>query len=214
LSYSNDGKKLFHDLNLTIEKGDKVAFLSRNSMAMTALFRILMGEIKAEAGEFTFGQTITKAYLPVNNEEYFNTNKDLLDWLHQYTAAEMDDTDVRGFLGKMLFTGDEIKKKANVLSGGEKVRCMVSRMMIAGANVLIVDEPTNHLDLESIQAFNNALINFPGTVLFTSHDHTFTETVATRIVELTPNGCVDKMMPYDDYLESEKIQNQLEEMYG
>lgn len=214
LSYTNDGKKLFHDLNLTIEKGDKVAFLSRNSMAMTALFRILMGEIKPEAGEFTFGQTITTAYLPVNNEEYFNTNKDLLDWLHQYTPAEMDDTDVRGFLGKMLFTGDEIKKKANVLSGGEKVRCMVSRMMIAGANVLIVDEPTNHLDLESIQAFNNALINFPGTVLFTSHDHTFTETVATRIVELTPNGCVDKMMRYDDYIDSEKIQAQVDEMYA
>lgn len=214
LSYTNDGKKLFHDLNLTIEKGDKVAFLSRNSMAMTALFRILVGEIKPEAGEFTFGQTITTAYLPVNNEEYFNTNKDLLDWLHQYTPAEMDDTDVRGFLGKMLFTGDEIKKKANVLSGGEKVRCMVSRMMIAGANVLIVDEPTNHLDLESIQAFNNALINFPGTVLFTSHDHTFTETVATRIVELTPNGCVDKMMRYDDYIDSEKIQAQVDEMYS
>jgi ATPase subunit of ABC transporter with duplicated ATPase domains len=214
LSYTNDGKKLFHDLNLTIEKGDKVAFLSRNSMAMTALFRVLIGEIKPEAGEFTFGQTITTAFLPVNNEEYFDTKKDLLDWLHQYTAAEMDDTDVRGFLGKMLFTGDEIKKKANVLSGGEKVRCMVSRMMIAGANVLLVDEPTNHLDLESIQAFNNALINFPGTVLFTSHDHTFTQTVATRIVELTPNGCVDKMMPYDDYIESEKIQTQLDEMYA
>lgn len=214
LSYTNDGKKLFHDLNLTIEKGDKVAFLSRNSMAMTALFRILAGEIEPEAGEFTFGQTITTAFLPVNNEEYFNTNKDLLDWLHQYTSSEMDDTDVRGFLGKMLFTGDEIKKKANVLSGGEKVRCMVSRMMIAGANVLIVDEPTNHLDLESIQAFNNALTNFPGTVLFTSHDHTFTQTVATRIVELTPNGCVDKMMMYDDYIDSEKIQTQVEEMYA
>lgn len=214
LSYSNDEKKLFHDLNLTVEKGDKVTFLSRNGMAVTALFRILMDEIKAEKGSFTFGQTITKGYLPVNNEDYFNTNKDLLDWLHQYSPEGMDDTDVRGFLGKMLFSGDEIKKKASVLSGGEKVRCMLSRIMIAGANVLIIDEPTNHLDLESIQAFNNALINFPGTVLFTSHDHTFTQTVATRIVELTPTGCVDKMMQYDDYIESEKIQEQVEEMYA
>lgn len=214
LSYSNDGKKLFHDLNLTVEKGDKVTFLSRNGMAVTALFRILMDEIKAEKGRFTFGQTITKGYLPVNNEDYFNTNKDLLDWLHQYSPEGMDDTDVRGFLGKMLFSGDEIKKKASVLSGGEKVRCMLSRIMIAGANVLIIDEPTNHLDLESIQAFNNALINFPGTVLFTSHDHTFTQTVATRIVELTPTGCVDKMMQYDDFIESEKIQEQVEEMYA
>jgi ATPase subunit of ABC transporter with duplicated ATPase domains len=214
LSYSNEGKTLFHDLNLTIEKGDKVTFLSRNGMAVTALFRILVGEIKADAGTFTFGQTITHGYLPVNNEEYFNTNKDLLDWLHQYSPSDMDDTDVRGFLGKMLFSGDEIKKKASVLSGGEKVRCMLSRIMIAGANVLIIDEPTNHLDLESIQAFNNSLMNFPGTVLFTSHDHTFTQTVATRIVELTPSGCVDKMMQYDDYIETEKIQEQLEGMYA
>lgn len=214
LNFSHDGKQLIKDLHLTVEKGDKVTFLSRNGLAVTALFRILMGEIKADKGEFTFGQTITKGYLPVNNEEYFNTNKDLLDWLHQYSPEGMDDTDVRGFLGKMLFSGDDIKKKANVLSGGEKVRCMLSRIMIVGANVLIVDEPTNHLDLESIQAFNNALINFPGTVLFTSHDHTFTQTVATRIVELTPTGCVDKMMPYDDYISSEKIQEQLDEMYA
>ena len=214
LSHSNEGKKLFHDLNLTIEKGDKVTFLSRNGMAVTALFRILVDEITADAGTFTFGQTITHGYLPVNNEEYFNTNKDLLDCLHQYAPNDMDDTDVRGFLGKMLFSGDEIKKKASVLSGGEKVRCMLSRIMIVGANVLIIDEPTNHLDLESIQAFNNALINFPGTVLFTSHDHTFTQTVATRIVELTPSGCVDKMMQYDDYIETEKIQAQLEGMYA
>lgn len=214
LNYSHDGKQLIKDLHLTVEKGDKVTFLSRNGLAVTALFRILMGEIKANSGEFTFGQTITKGYLPVNNEEYFDTNKDLLDWLHQYSPEGMDDTDVRGFLGKMLFSGDDIKKKANVLSGGEKVRCMLSRIMIVGANVLIVDEPTNHLDLESIQAFNNALINFPGTVLFTSHDHTFTQTVATRIVELTPTGCVDKMMPYDDYIASEKIQEQLDEMYA
>jgi len=214
LACHNEGAPLFTDLNVTIERGDKVSFISKNGMAVTALFKALVGEIEPDAGEFKFGQTITTGYLPVNNEAYFDTNKDLLDWLHQYAPAGMDDTDVRGFLGKMLFTGDDIKKKANVLSGGEKVRCMVSRIMIAGANVLIVDEPTNHLDLESIQAFNNALINFPGTVLFTSHDHTFTQTVANRIVEITPKGCMDKMMTYDDYIGSEKIQTQRDALYS
>lgn len=208
LGYSLEGNKLFHNLNLNIERGDKVTFLSKNSLAITSLFRILMGEIKQDSGSFQFGQTITRGYLPVNNEEYFDTDRNLLDWLREYAPAGMDDTDVRGFLGKMLFSGDDIKKKANVLSGGEKVRCMLSRIMIAGANLLIIDEPTNHLDLESITAFNNALINFPGTVLFTSHDHMFTQTVATRIVELTPNGCIDKMMSYDDYIASEKVKAQ------
>lgn len=212
LSYSQEGTKLFHDLNITVNKGDKVTFLSRNSNATTSLFRILMGELKPDSGDFQFGQTITKGYLPVNNEDYFNTDKDLLEWIQQYAPAGMDDTDARGFLGKMLFSGDDIKKKANVLSGGEKVRCMLSRIMIVGANLLIIDEPTNHLDLEAITAFNNALINFPGTVLFTSHDHTFTQTVANRVVELTPTGCIDKMMTYDDYLADERIQAQKEEM--
>lgn len=214
LTASNADGLLFKDLNLSVERGDKITFLSKNSVAVTTLFKILVGEAEADSGSFKYGQTITNGYLPVNNEDYFNTNKDLLDWLHQYAPAGLDDTDVRGFLGKMLFSGDDIKKKASVLSGGEKVRCMLSRIMIAGANLLIVDEPTNHLDLESITAFNNALINFPGTVLFTSHDHTFTQTVATRVVELTPTGCIDKMMKYDDYIASEKIGAQREEMYA
>jgi ATPase subunit of ABC transporter with duplicated ATPase domains len=213
LSYSNDGQKLFHDLNLTVEKGDKVAFISRNSLATTSLFQILMGEKKADKGSFAYGQTITKGYLPSNNEDYFSNKFELLDWLRQYSPEGMDDTDVRGFLGKMLFSGDDIKKKTNVLSGGEKVRCMLSRNMIVGANLLIIDEPTNHLDLESITAFNNALINFPGTVLFTSHDHTFTHTLATRIVEIAAKGCADKMMTYDDFIDNEKIQAQVAELY-
>jgi len=199
---------------LTVEKGDKVVFISRNSLATTALFQILVGEIEANSGSFAYGQTITTGYLPTNNEAYFSSKIDLIDWLRQYSPEGMDDTDTRGFLGKMLFSGDDIKKKTNVLSGGEKVRCMLSRIMIIGANLLIIDEPTNHLDLESITAFNNALINFPGTVLFTSHDHTFTQTVATRIVELTPTGCADKMMTYDDYIANEKIQSQVAEMYA
>lgn len=214
LHFSSESEKLIYDLNVTVEKGDKIAFISRNSLATTSLFQILMGEKKAEEGSFTFGQTITTGYLPSNNDEYFNGKSELLDWLRYYSPEGMDDTDTRGFLGKMLFSGDDIKKKTNVLSGGEKVRCMLSRIMIAGANLLIVDEPTSHLDLESIQAFNNALTTFPGTVLFSSHDHTFTQTVATRIVEITPNGCVDKMMSYDDYIESEKIQEQIAELYG
>lgn len=214
LSYSLEGNRLFHDLNLNIERGDKITFLSKNSLAITSMFRILMGEIEADKGHFEYGQTITKGYLPVNNEDYFSADYELLDWLRQFAPSGMDDTDTRGFLGKMLFSGDDLKKKSNVLSGGEKVRCMLSRIMIAGANLLLVDEPTNHLDLESITAFNNALINFPGTVMFTSHDHTFTQTVANRIVELTPNGCIDKMMSYDDYIASEKILAQKEAMYA
>lgn len=213
LHYSNEGETLINDLNLTVEKGDKVAFISRNSLATTSLFQILMGEKNADKGSFSYGQTITTGYLPSNNDEYFTSKKDLLEWLSEYSPEGMDDTDTRGFLGKMLFSGDDIKKKVNVLSGGEKVRCMLSRIMIVGANLLIIDEPTNHLDLESIQAFNNALINFPGTVLFSSHDHTFTQTVATRVLELTPQGSLDKMMSYDDYIESEKIQAQVAKMY-
>lgn len=214
LNYSQEGVTLINDLNLSVERGDKVAFISRNSLATTSLFQILIGEKKADSGSFKFGQTITSGYLPSNNEEYFETNLQLLDWLRQFAPEGMDDMDVRGYLGKMLFSGDDIKKKANVLSGGEKVRCMLSRIMIVGANLLIVDEPTNHLDLESITAFNNALMNFPGTVLFSSHDHMFTQTVATRIVELTPSGSVDKMMQYDDYIKSEKVQAQVVEMYA
>ena len=214
LTASSDGKLLFSGLNLTVEKGDKVAFISKNSMAMTRLFDILTGNVKADSGSFEFGQTITSGYLPVNNESFFQTNLNLQDWLRQFAPDGMDDQDVRGYLGQMLFSGEDIKKKANVLSGGEKVRCMLSRIMITGANLLILDEPTNHLDLESITAFNNVLMSFPGTVLFTSHDHTFTQTVATRIVELTPKGCLDKMMSYDDYIASEKIKEQRLIMYN
>ncbi|MEQ9188847.1 MAG: ATP-binding cassette domain-containing protein [Cryomorphaceae bacterium] len=215
LSYvSEEGAVFFKDLDLTVNKGDKIAVIGRNGQAITALFRILAGELQPTSGEFKYGQTITWGYLTVNNEQYFDNKYDLLEWLRQYAPSGMDDVDVRGFLGKMLFSGEDIKKKSNVLSGGEKVRCMLSRIMIKGANLLILDEPTNHLDLESITAFNNALINFPGTVIFTSHDHTFTHTAATRIVELTPSGCIDKMMSYDDYIESSKIQEQRATMYA
>ena len=213
LSKKAEGRTLFKDLNLFVNKGDKIAFISKDSLATTALFQILNEEMKEDGGEYKFGQTITKAYLPNENEGYFKSNENLIDWLRQYSDGEKDDVYIRGFLGKMLFSGEETFKKCNVLSGGEKVRCMVSRMMLAGANLLILDEPTNHLDLESITAFNNALKDFPGTVLFTSHDHEFTHTVANRIVELTPKGCIDKLMSFDEYLENETLRNEREKMY-
>ncbi|GAA0893673.1 ATP-binding cassette domain-containing protein [Fulvivirga kasyanovii] len=207
-----DGRSLIKDLDIFVNKGDKIAFIGKDSLAISTLFRILMGEEQADSGEFKFGQTITTAYLPNENEKYFKSNDNLIDWLRQYSDDEKDEIFIRGFLGKMLFTGEETLKKCNVLSGGEKVRCMISRMMLAGANLLILDEPTNHLDLESITAFNNALKDFPGTVLFTSHDHEFTQTVANRIVELTPNGFMDKLMTYDDYISSDKVAAQREEL--
>lgn len=209
-----DGKTLFSGLDLFVNKGDKVAVLSKDSLAITSFFRILMGELKPASGDFKFGQTITTAYLPNENEKFFKTNENLIDWLRQFSEGEKDEVYIRGFLGKMLFSGEEVFKKASVLSGGEKVRCMISRMMLAQGNLLILDEPTNHLDLESIQAFNNALVDFPGTVLFTTHDHQFTQTIANRIVELTPNGCLDKLMSYDEYVESEKVSAQREELYA
>jgi ATPase subunit of ABC transporter with duplicated ATPase domains len=205
---------LFKDLNLNVRKGDKIAFVSKNSMAMTALFQILNNEMKADSGEFNYGQTITTAYLPNENEHFFNGNDNLIDWLRQFSDEEKDEVFIRGFLGKMLFSGEEVFKKSDVLSGGEKVRCMVSRMMLAEANFLMLDEPTNHLDLESITAFNNSLIDFKGTVFFTSHDHEFVNTVANRIVELTPNGCIDKEMTYDEYLDNEKVKAQKEGLYA
>ncbi len=215
LSCSQHGSLLFKNLDLFVNKGDKIAFLSKESLAITSLFQILAGERKADSGEFKFGQTITTAYLPVNNEEFFQSSDNLIDWLRQFAEEEnKDEVYVRGFLGKMLFSGEEVFKKCNVLSGGEKVRCMVSRMMLAGANVLILDEPTNHLDLESITAFNNALKDFPGAVLFTSHDHEFTQTVANRIVEISPNGFIDKLMTYDEYISSEKVAGQKEMLYA
>ena len=212
MSKSLDGQTLFRNLNLNVSKGDKIALLSKNGLATSALYNILNNLEKADKGNFTFGQTITTAYLPNENEEFFEEqNQNLIDWLRQFSDNK-DEVYIRGFLGKMLFSGEETFKMANVLSGGEKVRCMISRMMLKGGNLLMLDEPTNHLDLESIQAFNNALISFPGTVIFTCHDHLFTQTVATRIVELTPNGCLDKLMTFDEYIYSPKVKTQKEEM--
>jgi ATPase subunit of ABC transporter with duplicated ATPase domains len=216
LSYSINGTPLFKDLSFFVNKGDKIAFLSKEGLAVTSLFQILMGELKADKGEFKYGQTITKAYLPLNNEAFFKSDDNLMDWLRTFapTEEEKEETFVRGFLGKMLFTGEEVFKKCSVLSGGEKMRCMISRMMQPGANLLIVDEPTNHLDLESIQSFNNALKDFPGQVLFTSHDHTFTDTVANRIIEIGPKGYMDKLMTYDEYVESESVKEQKVGLYA
>ncbi|AYB33381.1 ABC-F family ATP-binding cassette domain-containing protein [Chryseolinea soli] len=215
LTYSTADTVLFKNLDLYVNKGDKIAFLSKDSLAITSLFQILNNELKPTTGEFKFGQTITTAYLPGNNEKFFQSDDNLIDWLRQFAEEEnKDEVYVRGFLGKMLFSGEEVFKKCNVLSGGEKVRCMISRMMLAGGNLLMLDEPTNHLDLESITAFNNALKDFPGTVLFTSHDHEFTQTVANRIVEITPNGFIDKLMSYDEYITSEKVSEQKELLYA
>jgi ATPase subunit of ABC transporter with duplicated ATPase domains len=212
LSKSIDGDVLFKDVEFTIEKGEKVVFLSKDPRAMTSLFDIINGEMEADSGSFEWGVTITPAYLPLDNSEFFSEKLKLIDWLAQY-SNDTSEIYLRGYLGKMLFSGEDIYKFANVLSGGEKVRCMVSRMMLKDANLLVLDTPTNHLDLESIQSFNNALINFGGTVLMSSHDHEFIQTVSTRIIELTPNGIIDKLMDYDDYITSEKIKEQREKMY-
>ncbi len=201
LHKSIGGKQLIKGLDLFVNKGDKIAFIGEDSLAISTLFKILIDEDHADSGEFKFGQTITKGYLPNENASYFESDDNLIDWLRQYSEEEKDEVYIRGFLGKMLFSGQETLKKCNVLSGGEKVRCMISRMMLAGANLLILDEPTNHLDLESITAFNNSLQNFPGTVLFASHDHTFIQTIANRIVEITPTGFTDKIGSFDEYME-------------
>ncbi|MEM9895185.1 MAG: ATP-binding cassette domain-containing protein, partial [Bacteroidota bacterium] len=205
LSYQNEhGDYYFKDVDLFLNRGDKITVVAENSLITSSFFKVLMGEEKPSAGSFKFGQTITTAYLPNDNAKYFESDDNLIDWLRQYSEGEKDEVYIRGFLGKMLFSGQETLKKCNVLSGGEKVRCMVSRMMLQGANLLLLDEPTNHLDLESITAFNNALINFPGTVIFTSHDHTFTQTVANRVLELRPDGFLDTLSTYDEYLEKQK----------
>lgn len=196
---SDDGTPLFNDVNFQIEKGDKVVFLSRDPRAMTALFEIVMGKRKADAGTFDWGQTITNAYLPMDNSDFFRTDLNLVDWLCQF-SSDTSEIYLKGFLGKMLFSGEEVLKKASVLSGGEKMRCMIARMMMTNANTLVLDSPTNHLDLESIQAFNNTLQAFKGNVLMASHDHEFIQTVCNRIIELTPGGIIDKMMDYDDYI--------------
>jgi ATPase subunit of ABC transporter with duplicated ATPase domains len=216
LSKSVEGKKLFNNINLIVNKGDKIGFISKNSVALTAFFEILSGNAKPETGDFTYGTTITTAYLPNDNHHYFESKLALIDWLRQYaqTDEEREEVYLRTFLGRMLFTGEEAMKHATVLSGGEKVRCMLSKMMLAKANLLLMDEPTNHLDLESITALNNAMKDFQGTLLFTSHDHELVNTVANRIIEITPNGLIDKMMTYDEYLADAKIVQLQEELYA
>jgi len=203
LSYqSQDGETLFKNIDININKGDKIALVG-DSRAITALFEVLNGHLRPGSGTFEFGQTISTAYLPSDHNHFFQSKENLIDWLRQYTAneEEKDEAFIRGFLGKMLFSGEEVLKSCSVLSGGEKMRCMLSKMMQAEANFLMFDEPTNHLDLESITALNNSLINFEGNILFTSHDHTFTQTIANRIIEITPNGMLDRMCTYDEYLE-------------
>ncbi|OXM87875.1 ABC-F family ATP-binding cassette domain-containing protein [Paenibacillus rigui] len=213
LNKTLDGEALLNNISFTLNKGDKVALVGPNGHAKTTLFQILMNELAADSGEYSWGVTTTQAYFPKDNSEYFNTDINLVDWLRQY-SKDQDESYLRGFLGRMLFSGEEALKKASVLSGGEKVRCMLSKMMMSGANVLILDEPTNHLDLESITALNNGMVDFDGTMLFVSHDHQFIQTVANRIFEITPNGLIDKMMTYDEYLESEDIKQLREQMYA
>ena len=212
-AYADDGKLLFRDLNFNVEKDDKIVFISRDPRAMTALFQIINGEEKPAEGTYEWGQTITLAYLPLDNTAFFNTDMNLVEWLSQF-AADTNEVYLKGFLGRMLFSGEEILKSASVLSGGEKMRCMISRMMLKNANVLVLDSPTNHLDLESIQAFNNTLKTFKGNVLFTSHDHEFIQTVANRIIELTPGGIIDKIMDYDDYIVDPTVAELKAKYYG
>ena len=209
---TEEGVVLFNDVNFNVEKGDKVVFLSRNPRAMTAFFEIINGNMKPDAGTFSWGVTITTAYLPLDNTDFFNTDLNLVDWLSQF--GEGNEVYMKGFLGRMLFSGEEVLKKVSVLSGGEKMRCLIARMQLRNANCLILDTPTNHLDLESIQAFNNNLKTYKGNILFSSHDHEFIQTVANRIIELTPNGIIDKMMEYDEYITSDHIKELRAKMYG
>ncbi len=213
LAASIDGETLFKDLSFTIEKGEKVVFLSRDTRVMTTLFEIINGNTEADAGEFDWGVTVTTGYLPLDNSSFFKNDYNLFDWLAQFTD-NTEEAFIRGFLGKMLFSGDDILKKAKVCSGGEKVRCMLSRMMMRGANVITLDNPTNHLDLESIQAFNNGLIAYKGVVLMASHDHEFINTVVNRVIEITPGGVIDKLTSYDDYISDEKIADLKERLYA
>ena len=215
LAASLEGEKLFENVNLNLAKGDKVVVYSKDSRATTAFYEIINGKQSALAGKYEWGITTTQSYLPVDNSEYFDNDLTLVDWLRQWakTEEEREEVYIRGFLGKMIFSGEEALKTSRVLSGGEKVRCMLSRMMMMRANVLMLDEPTNHLDLESITAFNNSLKNFKGTVLFTTHDHEFAQTVANRVVELTPNGAIDRYLSFDEYMSDKKIKEQREKMY-
>lgn len=214
---AEDGTLLFSDVSFSLNKSDKVAFVSRNHLALTTFFEVINKKATADSGKFEWGTTITTAYLPNDNTEYFlDKNISLMDWLRQYVPPHITDVDepfLRGFLGRMLFSGDEIMKKTSVLSGGEKVRCMISRMMLQDPNVVILDEPTNHLDLESIQAFNEGIVNFKGVVLITSHDHTFLQTVANRVIEITPKGIIDRLMSFDEYLENARVKELQQELY-
>ncbi len=217
LKKSVDGRVLFDNISFDINKGDKIAFVSKDPLAVSQFFDIINHEEKADSGKFEWGTTITKAYLPVENQEFFQESLPLLDWLRQFVPPHVTDADepfLRGFFGKMLFSGDDIAKKTNVLSGGEKVRCMVSKMMLQNPNVIILDQPTNHLDLESIQSFNDGCQTFPGIVLLTSHDHTFMQTVANRVIEITPKGIIDRLATFDEYLEDERVKQLREEMYA
>lgn len=213
MSKYGDDAPLFTNVNLEVNKGDKIAVLSKNSLAITAFFDVLSGTVKPDEGMFEFGQTITTAYLPNPNDHFFTDPLSLIDWLRQF-SKEKDEVYIRGFLGKMLFSGEESLKMSNVLSGGEKVRCMLSKMMLTEGNFLMLDEPTNHLDLESITALNNSLKNFSANIMFTSHDHTFTQTIANRILEIGPNGYIDSLKTYDEYINDENIKAQREEIYG
>ena len=217
LSKSVDGRKLFDKVNFSINKGDKIAFVSRDPLAVTQFFDIINGLLPADSGKYEWGTTISKAYLPVENNEFFTVGIPLMDWLRQYVPPHVTDADepfLRGFLGKMLFSGDDISKKTNVLSGGEKVRCMISRMMLQNPNCIVLDQPTNHLDLESIQSFNEQCVDYKGIVLLTSHDHTFMHTTANRVIEITPRGIIDKLMTFDEYLEDGKVKFMRDEMYA
>ena len=217
LSKSVDGRSLFKDVTFTVNKGDKIALLSRDPLAITSFFNIITGQTIADSGSYSWGSTVTHAYLPQENSEYFGGEMNLMDWLRQYVPDHVKDVDepfLRGFLGKMLFSGDDVLKKTNVLSGGEKVRCMISRMMLQNPNVVLLDQPTNHLDLESIQSFNEQCTDFKGIVLLTSHDHTFMQTVANRVIEITPKGIIDRLMEFDEYLNDERVKKLKEEMYS
>ncbi|MFF2457189.1 MULTISPECIES: ABC-F family ATP-binding cassette domain-containing protein [Peribacillus] len=214
LSKTIDGVKILDNVSFTMNKGDKIAFVGKDEIAKTTMFKILAGEIEPDSGSFKWGVTTSQAYFPKDNAEFFEgVDLNLVDWLRQYSPNDQSESFLRGFLGRMLFSGDEVTKKASVLSGGEKVRCMLSKMMLSGSNVLMLDEPTNHLDLESITALNNGLISFKGSMIFSSHDHQFIQTVANRIIELTPKGTVDKQMSYDEYLDNSELQKQVAEMY-